>query len=263
MASKVPKVLHADDNPAVVSFVGPELIAAGFEYVSAESGWDALSKLESEHPDIVVLDVMLGDTALNGLDVCKKIREAGHRVPVIFLTVRDRADDATTMRRAFSVGGNDYVSKREELRKIEERMGLGPTEYLERKSDVDELIMRIKAHLPEHLPTSQFDDSLRIDFEQERVHVCRDGEWLSIHLSDAQFGILRALVISDGKGVTKSVLLAAAGTARTESDRDRVLQSHIYRLRELIEPDPRSPKFVLTYHRIGYRFGGITQKSDS
>ncbi len=255
MNTRRPKVLHADDNPRVLSFVGPELIAAGFEYVSVNSGTEALAKVETEHPDMVVLDVMLGDTNLNGLDVCKKIREAGHKVPVIFLTVRDRADDSGTMKRAFSVGGTDYVSKREELRRIEERMGLIPTEFLERKSDVDELLTRIRAHLAEKLPTTEYNNGLKIDFESEHAYVQKSGEWKKVNLSAAQFRILRTLAINEGKGVTKTALLDIAG-GQSDGDGDRALQSHIYRLRELIEPDPRNPLFVLTYHRIGYRFGG-------
>ena len=93
MSPTLPKILHVDDNPNVISFVGPELRSAGFTYVSAASGSEALAKMESERPDMVVLDVMLSDPALGGLDVCKKIREAGHKVPVIFLTVKDRTDE--------------------------------------------------------------------------------------------------------------------------------------------------------------------------
>ncbi|MDA1278480.1 MAG: response regulator transcription factor [Chloroflexi bacterium] len=257
-----PKILHVDDNPNVISFVGPELRAAGFNYVSAGSGAEALARIESERPDMVVLDVMLGDPALGGLDVCKKIREAGHKVPVIFLTVKDRTDESGTMRQAFSVGATDYISKREELRRIEQSMGLIPTEFLERKSDIDELITRIKAHLHEKLPTTEYDDRLQIDFETERVQVRMNGDWKDVKLSAAQFRILRTLAINEGKGVTKTALLAAAGGAQADADTDRALQSLIYRLRELIEPDPRNPTFVITYHRFGYRFGG-TRTSDS
>ena len=83
MAAKLPTFLHVDDNPSVLSFVGPELQDAGFSYVTASTGLEALHRLETEHPDVVVLDVMLGDSALSGLDVCKKIREDGHRMPAI------------------------------------------------------------------------------------------------------------------------------------------------------------------------------------
>ena len=256
MSSTPPKVLHVDDNPNVISFVGPELRSAGFNYVSASSGNEALAKMESERPDMVVLDVMLGDPALGGLDVCRKIRETGYKVPVIFLTVKDRTDESSTMTQAFSVGATDYVTKREELRRIEQSMGLIPTEFLERKSDIDELITRIKVHLHEKLPTTEYDNRLRIDFETERVQIKSDGEWESVKLSEAQFRILSTLAISEGKGVTKTVLLGSAGGDHTDVDSDRALQSLIYRLRELVEPDPRNPMFIITYHRFGYRFGG-------
>jgi DNA-binding response OmpR family regulator len=253
------KILHVDDNPNVISFVGPELRSAGFNYVSASSGYEALAKMESERPDMVVLDVMLGDPAFGGLDVCRIIRETGHKVPVIFLTVKDRTDESSTMTQAFSVGATDYVTKREELMRIEQSMGLSPTEFLERKSDIDELITRIKAHLHEKLPTTEYDNRLRIDFETEQVQIKSDdtdSEWQSVKVSEAQFRILSTLAISGGKGVTKTVLLSSAGGDHTDVDSDRALQSIIYRLRELIELDPRNPTFIITYHRFGYRFGG-------
>lgn len=239
----------------MISFVGPELRAAGFEYVSATSGHQGLAKIETEQPDVIVLDVMLGDPNMGGLDVCRKLRQSGHEIPVIFLTVKDRADEAGTMMRAFSVGGTDFVSKREELKRIEQSMGLIPTEFLERKSDIDELLTRIKAHLVQKLPVTEYVEGLKIDFEGERVYARRDGEWSPVYLTGGQFRILRSLAISEGKGVTKTALLHAAG-GQSGIDRDRALQSHIYRLRELVEPDPRRPLFVLALHGIGYRFGG-------
>ena len=261
MSPAPPKILHVDDNPNVLSFVGPELRSAGFLYVSASSGNEALAKLETERPDMVVLDVTLGDPAFSGLDVCRKIRETGHKVPVVFLTVKDRTDESGTMRQAFSVGATDYITKREELRRIEQSMGLIPTEFLERKSDIDELITRIKVHLHEKLPVAEYDHRLRIDFETGQIQIRKEGRWKVSKLSEAQFRILRTLAINEGKGVTKTVLLRAAASEQTDIDSDRAIQSLVYRLRELIEPDPRKPTFVITYHRFGYRFGG-TRTSD-
>jgi two-component system OmpR family response regulator len=254
MSDSLPIVLHVDDNPSVRSFVEPGLRDAGFNYVSATDGWDGLEKFESIRPDIVVLDIMLGDPDFNGLDVCKRIRESGSDVPVIFLTVKDRTEDPWFMDRAFSLGGDDYVAKREELQRIEQRMGLVPTEVIDRKSDLDELIARIKARLPRVSGSQLYSDSLKVDLANERVQVTRNGSWADVSLTATGFGILRALIENSGKPVTKSALVAATGIDPAEVDTDRALQTHIYRLRKAIESDSSNPKFIITYHRVGYKF---------
>jgi CheY-like chemotaxis protein len=111
----------------------------------------------------VVLDILLGDERMGGLDVCKRIREKGIRTPIIFLTVKDRAEEPYFMRRAFQLGGDDYISKREELRRIEQWMGISPSEILERKSDIDELLARIRIRLQQVDSKQEFEDHLRID----------------------------------------------------------------------------------------------------
>jgi DNA-binding response OmpR family regulator len=244
-----------DDNPNVRSFVEPGLVSAGFRYVAAIDGWDALEKLEAHTPDAVVLDIMLGDPKMTGLDVCRKIRESGSNVPVIFLTVKDRTENPWFMDRAFSLGGDDYMSKREELHRIERQMGLAPTEVMDRKSDLDELIARIKARLPRSGGMQTWSGQLRADLAIEKVELQRDGAWTDAGLTSTEFHILRTLIENVGKPVAKSALLAAAGIDPIEVDVDGALQSHIYRLRRAIEPDTANPQFVVTYHRVGYRFG--------
>src|SRR5512137_1539991 len=95
------KVLLVDDNPRVRSFVRPALEDAGFDCIEAEDGWSALDIIADENPDLIVLDIMLGDDDMSGLDVCKKIRRDGISTPVIFLTIKDRRDDPRYLERAF------------------------------------------------------------------------------------------------------------------------------------------------------------------
>ena len=118
------KILLADDNPRVRSFVRPALEEARFDCIEAEGGWTALEMVKTETPDLAVLDIMLGDETMSGLDVCKPIREMGLRLLVIFLTIKDRTEEPRYMERAFQLGVDDYVSKREELRRVETGMGL-------------------------------------------------------------------------------------------------------------------------------------------
>lgn len=75
------------------SFVRPAREEAGYVCVEAEDGWSALEMVESETPDLVVLNILLGDDEMSGLDVCKEIRQKGILTPVVFLTIKDRIAD--------------------------------------------------------------------------------------------------------------------------------------------------------------------------
>ncbi len=250
------KILLVDDNPRVRSFVRPALEDAGFECIEAEDGWSALEKIEEEHPDLIVLDIMLGDDAMSGLDVCKKIRQDGISTPVIFLTIKDRSDDPRYLERAFQLGADDYVTKREELRQLEQRMGLSPTEILGQKSDIDELVARIKARLCLQEPEQEFDDYLKFDSKSHLVKLKSGGQWQEVHLTTAEFCILNALIKAAGRPVGKVQLMDLANI-----DGEGSLQNHIWRLRSKIEKNPEIPAYILTYHGIGYRFTDQTPRS--
>jgi len=245
------KILLVDDNPRVRSFVKPALEDAGFLCIEAADGWTALSKVEDDTPDLIILDIMLGDPEMTGLDVCRELREQGIGTPVIFLTIKDRAEDPRFMERAFFLGGNDYVGKREELRRLEQNRGIRPAEYLERKSDTDELIARIHACLPHEglVPEREYDDYLRIDLAAERVRTNRHGSWQDVYLTATEFAILKVLVERQGRAIAKSQLMAAAGI-----DGESSLQNHVMKLRLKLEPDVRNPVYITTYYRVGYRF---------
>ncbi|HEY94079.1 MAG TPA: response regulator transcription factor [Dehalococcoidia bacterium] len=248
--SKHSKILVIDDNPRVRSFIKSALEEEGFVYIEAEDGWTAMSLVEEESPDLVVLDIMLEDERMGGLDVCKKIREKGFRMPIIFLTVKDRAEEPFFMKRAFQLGGDDYISKREELRKIEQRMGLVPSELLERKSDIDELLARINARLQKVDSEKEFGDNFRIDLTSRMVEKKHEGRWEEVHLTQTEFSLLEILLRKPGSPVGKIELMSQAGI-----DGEGSLQNHIMRLRRKLESDPGMPEYILTYHGIGYRFG--------
>lgn len=244
------KILVVDDNPRVRLFLRSALETAGFNYIEAEDGWTALVLVEEECPDLVVLDILLGDERMGGLDVCKRIREKGIRTPIIFLTVKDRAEEPYFMRRAFQLGGDDYISKREELRQIERQMGISPSELLERKSDIDELLSRIKIRLHHVDSKQEFDGYLKVDLLSRQVEIKREGKWQEVYLTSTEQSLLEVLLQKSGRPVGKVELMSTAGV-----DGEGSLQNHIMRLRKKLEPDPSSPRYILTYHGIGYRFG--------
>ena len=242
-------VLLVDDNPRVRSFVRPALEDAGFDCIEAGDGWTALEMVRTDSPDLVVLDIHLGDEQMNGLDVCKKIREMEIRVPVIFLTIEDRTENPQFMARAFELGADAYIGKREELKHLEQHMGLRPSEFIERKSDIAELVANIKARLAQAETVMEMDDYLKVDLVKQQVHVNRLGAWREEQLTPKEFSILAMLIRSKGRPIGKHQLMDAA-----DVDGESSLQNHIYKLRQKLEPDPKGPRYILTYHKIGYRF---------
>ena len=176
-----PKILLVDDNPQVRSFVKPALEAEGYLVFEAGDGPTGVYIAEEKEPDLIILDVMLDDPEFDDLDVCKRLREMGNRAPVIFLTVQDWADYPGTFQRAYALGADDYIAKRQELRRVEDGMQVRPAEFLEHKGDVQELLNRVQARLrrresglqPVDNQEQEYGEIIRIDFENSDVQVRR------------------------------------------------------------------------------------------
>src|SRR5689334_3429637 len=129
------KILLADDHANILAFVQPALEREGYRVVTAADGAEALYLWETEHPALLVLDIEMPDP--NGLAVCRRIRDAGDPVPIIFLTVRDSVSD---LELGFSLGASDYIAK---------------------PFDIRELLARVKARLPRD--RQEFGGYLRLD----------------------------------------------------------------------------------------------------
>ena len=253
-----PKILHVEDNANVRSYVKPALESSGYDYVEAADGPSALDALERENPDLMVLDIMLQDPDYGGLDLCKEIREMGNRTPVIFLTVLDRASDPRTMQRAFELGADDYVGKREELLRIENALGIPPAEFLEHKSDMQELLLRIRLKLSssqstaEENPATEFGNDLKVDLESGVSRVRRSSGWEEHILTGSELAIFRFLSSRRGRVVGRNQIIDAVDTDGTMTERS--VEAHVSRLRGKIEPDPNDFSIIITVPRLGYRF---------
>jgi two-component system OmpR family response regulator len=115
------RILVADDEPSIREILSVQLVRLGYEVVAAADGVEAVSVYETEHPDLVLLDVMM--PRLDGLSACQKIRafekKTGRRVPVLFLTARDSTHDKTS---AALSGGDEFISKPISLEDLRDRV---------------------------------------------------------------------------------------------------------------------------------------------
>ena len=221
------KILIADDNPHILSFVQPALEKEGYLVATASDGAEALYLWETEHPALLILDIEMPEP--NGLAVCRKIRQESDPVPIIFLTVRDSVSD---LELGFSLGASDYVSK---------------------PFDIRELLARVKARLPP--PVQEFDDYLRVDNLRRMVSVRRGESWGTVDLTPREFELLSYLVNNKGRPIGRTALLEAVFGIPGESDIEtKTLEKHIWSLRQKLEPNPRDPQYLVNVRGVGYKF---------
>jgi DNA-binding response OmpR family regulator len=221
------KILLADDNPNIISFVQPALEREGYTVLTAADGAEALYRWETEHPALLVLDIEMPDP--NGLAVCRKIREMGDPVPIIFLTVRDSVSD------------------------LELGFGLGASDYLGKPFDMRELLARVKARLPRAL--QEFDGYLRLDSLRQSVSIQRATGWEAVDLTPREYDLLAYLVANAGRPIGRTALLEAVFDIPGDSEIEtKTLEKHIWSLRQKIERNPKEPRYLVNVRGVGYKF---------
>ena len=227
------RILVVDDEEWVRELVGRYLEAAGFDVVMAADGSKALTQFHSHCPDLVILDWML--PSLDGLEVATRIRKESS-VPIIMLTARTEEGDRI---KGLEFGADDYVVKPFSTRELEARV-----RAVLRRSQGNSA----KAALLES-------GEIRVEIDQHEVRV---GD-RSVDLSSMEFDLLVFLMEHPGHVFTRLELLEALRGTTYESF-ERSIDSHIKRLRQKIEPDPKNPRYMLTVFGVGYKFAKSGEK---
>jgi two-component system, OmpR family, alkaline phosphatase synthesis response regulator PhoP len=218
-------ILVVDDEPKITRLVRDYLESAGFAVISAGDGQEAVMRARTERPDLVVLD--LGLPRLDGLDVTRRLRQAGE-LPIIMLTARD---DETDKLIGLELGADDYVTKPFSPR---------------------ELVARVRAVLRRHERPEVADrftaGRLLLDVPRMRLEV--DGR--SVELTATEFALLAAMARQPGRVFTRSQLLDAIHGVAFDSY-ERAIDAHVRNIRRKIEADPHQPRHLLTVYGVGYR----------
>jgi two-component system KDP operon response regulator KdpE len=218
------RVLNVDDEQQARRAVKIALNARGVEVTEATNGRDAIERLREEEPDVVLLDVNM--PGMNGVETCRAIRTCSE-VPVIVISVRQVPKEKAE---AFEAGADQYITK---------------------PFDVDELIARIHAVKRRagtlQSPVIVLDDGV-IDLHTHEVR--RRGS--TTHLTAKEFKLLYYLAENAGAVVSHRRLLQAVW-GPDYSDEVEYLRVFINQVRKKIEPDPRSPRHLLTAPSMGYR----------
>jgi DNA-binding response OmpR family regulator len=221
----VARILVVDDEPKIVQLVRDYLERAGFAVSTARDGNEALMRAHQERPDLIVLD--LGLPALDGLEVTRRLRRDSG-VPIIMLTARHEETDKVV---GLELGADDYVTKPFSPRELEARVRA----VLRRQTrDADTQVIRA--------------GDLTLDLPRLRTEV--DGH--PVTLTATEFQLLAALARQPGRVFTRAQLLDAIHGVAFESY-ERAIDAHVKNIRRKIEPDPRSPRYLLTVYGVGYR----------
>jgi two-component system, OmpR family, KDP operon response regulator KdpE len=222
------RALVVEDDPNIVDLIRSNLTVRGFDTIVSTDGLRALNLLETESPDIVLLDLMLPEA--DGFDLCRQIRE---RSPVAIIVVSARGGERDKVT-ALNMGADDYMTK---------------------PFSIEELMARITATLrrtrpagaPESAPPVITIGDLEIDLASQQV--TRQGA--AVHLTPTEFALLRELATNRGKLLTHAHLLRRVWGHGYETETEYV-RVYIRRLRAKLEAADGAP-LILTQPRAGYR----------
>jgi DNA-binding response OmpR family regulator len=223
---KAPRILVVEDEEALAIGLEDDLKAEGYEVVVARDGLSAVRLGTTEPFDVVVLDVML--PGRDGFDVCRDLRRAGKRTPIILLTAKAQESDKVL---GLEIGADDYVTK--------------PFSPRELRARVKAAIRRGGGEVP---ALARFGD-VEVNFEACQVR--RAGAL--VDFTTLEFKLLSLFVRRQGHVLTRPQLLDeiwGTGTFVT----DRVVDTHIANLRKKVEPQPDQPRHLVSVRGIGYRF---------
>ncbi|MDR3277472.1 MAG: response regulator transcription factor [Oscillospiraceae bacterium] len=225
-------ILVVDDEPKILEVVASYLESRGCGVFTAENGARALAVFGAENISLVLLDLMLPDVP--GEEVIAAIRRSS-RAPVIMLTAKSDEDSILA---GFSLGADDYITKPFGLKELYAR--------------VEAVLRRTAGDLvPLTLKSSFGNGDLTVDFGSNSIK--KAGRPVS--LTPSELRLLAALIKYPSRVFSRGELIDAA-FGEDFDGYDRAVDSHVKNLRQKIEDDPRNPRYVLTVHGLGYRFGG-------
>jgi DNA-binding response OmpR family regulator len=221
----MPKILLIDDDAMVCETLGRMLEREGFELVLADNGENGFEKALTKNPQLILVELRL--LGMSGFELCKQLRAANVSIPIIVLSgVGEEVDKVLLL----EIGADDYVVKPFSPR---------------------ELMARIRAVLRR---TSVFERVIRfgdVEVDINRRIIKRRGQEIS--LTRLEYNLLTFFLNHVNTALSRDVLLNAVWGFDTYPN-TRTVDAHVVRLRQKLEPDPATPRHVLTVHGLGYRF---------
>jgi DNA-binding response OmpR family regulator len=233
------KILLVDDEKRILEVLEAYLEREGFEIHSADNGIDALKKVKTLLPDLIILDLMLPD--ISGEEVCRLVRKESD-VPILMLTAKSAEDDRIN---GIVMGADDYLTK-----------PFSPREVVVR---VHAILRRVKKS--EKCELLQFNNK-KLVIDLIKMEVTANGQ--SITLTPIEYKLLTNMAVNPGRVYSRMDLLEKIqDEGMFYEGYERSVDTHIKNLRKKIELDSRQPDFIVTVFGMGYKFGGILDAANT
>jgi len=225
----MPRILVVEDEPAIALGLEDDLRMEGYEVEVANDGDTGSRRGQDGTFDLIILDVML--PRKDGFEVCREVRRAGIRIPILMLTAKAREAEKVM---GFELGADDYVTK--------------PFGTRELRARIKALLRRATGEADAE--TVHFGD-VEVDFARGEVR--RSGK--AVELTPIEFKLLGLFVRSRGRVLSRDQLIDGVW-GKNAFTSARIVDNHIVNLRKKIEDDPADPRYLRNVRGLGYRFDG-------
>lgn len=224
------KILIIEDEEDLANGMEIHFAKDGYKVLKSLTGEEGINLAINEHPDLIILDIML--PGINGLDVCRELRNRAVEIPIIILTAKNEEIDRVV---GLEIGADDYVTKPFSIRELLARVRL-----------------RMRSHSPRggKLGSYRF-GNVKLDFNTYQAKV-RNRD---VELTQKEFDILHFMIQHRGEVLHRERLLNEVW-GYDDYPTTRTVDTHILKLRKKLEDDPSNPKYILSIYGGGYKFIG-------
>ncbi len=223
----MPRILMVEDDAQITELLEAYLGRYGLEMMSVDRPSTALEKLRTEQYDLALLD--LGLPEMDGLELCKRLKERYPRMPVIISTARHDVSDKVV---AFEIGADDYIAK---------------------PYDPRELVARIEMILKRYSQISAPEEASVFAVDAVKMQIAQEGRVLD--LTQAEYEIFALLLQKRHQVVSREFIANSIDAMRWESS-DRSIDVIVSRIRHKIGDDPRNPRYIRSVRGVGYKYIG-------
>ena len=220
-------ILIVEDEQNIVDILSFNLSREGYDTLEAYDGPTGLQLALEQDPDLILLDLML--PGMDGFEVCRQVRESGSSTPIIMLT-------------GLELGADDYLTKPFSMRELLARV----------KANIRRMSM-VPAGKGAAASANRMELG-RVTVDTDQMAVLKDGQ--PLQLSQREYDLIRFLAAQPGKVFSREALMEHVWDYEGYVGDVRAVDVAVRRLREKIEDDPASPKFVVTKRGMGHCFGG-------
>ncbi len=230
-------ILIVEDEQNIVDILSFNLSREGYDTLEAYDGPTGLQLALENDPDLILLDLML--PGINGFDVCRKIRESGSSIPILMLTAREEEADKVL---GLELGADDYITKPFSMRELLARV----------KANIRRVTMAAPAAAPAPAAEGLVQRG-RVTIDRDRATISKDGR--ALDLTQREYDLICYLAAQPGKVFSREALMEHVWNYEGYVGDVRAVDVAVRRLREKIEDDPASPRFIVTKRGMGYYFG--------